>query len=63
MLSVALEVLARACSLQAPQEDAHIVVRKAKVFNSISGLVVEYIVVIDVTRVRFPGHAELLIFD
>ncbi len=28
--------------------------------NSISGLVVEYIVAIDVTRVRFPADAFLL---
>jgi hypothetical protein len=31
--------------------------RQAAVRNSISGLVVEYIVAIDVTRVRFPADA------
>jgi hypothetical protein len=31
-----------------------------KTFNSISGLVVEYIIAIDVTRVRFPADAFLL---
>jgi hypothetical protein len=29
--------------------------------NSISGLVVEYIVAIDVTRVRFPADALLVV--
>ena len=32
----------------------------AKVLHSISGLVAEYIVAIDVTRVRFPADAFLL---
>ena len=31
--------------------------------NSISGLVAEYIVAIDVTRVRFPADAFTLFFD
>jgi hypothetical protein len=31
-----------------------------KKFSSISGLVVEYIVAIDVTRARFPADAFLL---
>ena len=33
---------------------------KTNVFRSISGLVVEYIVAIDVTRVRFPADALLV---
>ena len=33
---------------------------EAQHFNSISGLVVEYIVAIDVTRVRFPADALLM---
>jgi hypothetical protein len=31
--------------------------------NGISGLVVEYVVAIDVTRVRFPADAAFLVFD
>jgi hypothetical protein len=32
------------------------------VHTRISGLVVEYVVAIDVTRVRFPADANLLLF-
>ena len=34
---------------------------RGPVLSSISGLVVEYIVAIDVTRVRFPADALLLL--
>ena len=44
-----------------PDGCALILVRDfSELSNSISGLVVEYIVAIDVTRIRFPADALLL---
>ena len=40
-----------------PAEAVSALILSAKECNSISGLVVEYIVAIDVTRVRFPADA------
>jgi hypothetical protein len=46
------------CIMELPAQGAPVLVLKKS--SSISGLVVEYIVAIDVTRVRFPADAFLL---